>query len=132
MCAMTKSSRHKPYGKLTPLPVPTHKWKDISLDFVTGLPPSKDWRGHTCDSIAVIVDRLTKMSHYIAVDKTLDAEQFAQVLIENLARYHGLPDSIVTDRGSLFTSQFWSSLAYFLGDETSPLDSFSSSDRWPD
>ncbi len=115
VCAMTKSSRHKPYGKLTSLPAPTHKWKDISLDFVTGLPPSKDWRGHTYDSILVIVDRLTKMSHYIAVDKTLDAEQFAQVLIENLVRYHGLPDSIVTDRGSLFTSQFWSSLAYFLG-----------------
>ncbi len=115
VCAMIKSSRHKPYGKLTPLPVPTHKWKDISLDFVTGLPLSKDWRGHTYDSILVIVDRLTKMSHYIAVNKTLDAEQFAQVLIENLIRYHGLPDSIVTDRGSLFTSQFWSSLAYFLG-----------------
>ncbi len=115
ICAMTKSSRHKPYGKLTSLPAPTHKWKDLSLDFVTGLPPSKDWRGHSYDSILVIVDRLTKMAHYIAVDKTLDAEQFAQVLIENLVRYHGLPDSIVTDRGSLFTSQFWSSLAYFLG-----------------
>lgn len=115
VCAMTKSSRHKPYGELTPLPAPTHKWKDISLDFVTGLPPSKDWRGHSYDSILVIVDRLTKMAHYIPVDKTLDAEQFAQVLIENLIRYHGLPDSIVSDRGSLFTSQFWSSLAYFLG-----------------
>ena len=101
---MTKSSRYKPYGKLILLPAPTHKWKDISLDFVTGLPPSKDWRGYTYDSILVIVDRLTKMSYYIVVDKTLDAEQFAQVLIENLVRYYGLPDSIVTDRGSLFTS----------------------------
>ena len=56
-----------------------------------------------------------KMSHYIAVNKTLDAKQFAQVLIENLMRYYGLSDLIITDRESLFISQFWSSLAYFLG-----------------
>ena len=106
VCAMIKSSRHKSYDKLTSLSTPTHKWKDILLDFVTGLPPFKDWRGHIYDSILVIVNRLTKMLYYIAVDKTLDAKQFAQVLIENLIRYHGLSDSIVTNRGSLFTSQF--------------------------
>ena len=84
------------------------------VDFVTGLSSSKNWRGHSYDLILVIVDRLTKISHYIAVNNALDAEQFAQVLIENLVRYHGLLDSIVTDRASLFTSQFLSSLTYFL------------------
>ncbi len=84
------------------------------MDFVTWLPKSKDWRGVKYDSILVIVDRLTKMVHYKPVLTTLDVEQLAWVLIEAVIKYHGLPDSIVTDRGSLFTSKFWSSLCYYL------------------
>ena len=114
ICMSSKAQRHKPYGSLQSLPVPTHKWKDLSMDFVTGLPKSKDWRGVEYDSILVIIDRLTKMVHYEPVLTTLDAEQLAEVLIEAVIKYHGLPDSIVTDRGSLFTSKFWSSLCYYL------------------
>lgn len=62
----------------------------------------------------MIVDRLTKMVHYEPLLTTLDAEQLAEVLIEAIFKYHGLPDSIITDRGSLFTSKFWSSLCYYL------------------
>ena len=54
------------------------------------------------------------MVHYEPVLTTLDAEQLAEVLIEAIFKYHGLPDSIITDRGSLFTSKFWSSLCYYL------------------
>ena len=114
ICMRAKSKRHKPYGNLQSLPIPSHKWKDLTMDFVTGLPPSKDWRGVKYDSILVIVDRLTKMVHYEAVQKTLTAEGLAEVIIDVIIRHHGLPDSIVTDRGSLFTSQFWSSLCYFM------------------
>ncbi len=71
------------------------------MDLVTGLLKSKDWRKVEYDSILLIVDRLTKMIHYERVLINLDVEQLAEV------KYHGLPDSIITDRGSLFTSTFW-------------------------
>ena len=115
VCLASKAVRHKPYGDLRSLPVPTHWWKDLSMDFVTGLPVSIDWKGDGYDSILVIVDRLTKMVHYKPVKITLDAPGLAEVIIDVVVRHHGLPDSIVTDRGSLFTSKFWSSLCYFLG-----------------
>ena len=112
-----KSKRQKPYGCLQSLPVSSHKWKDLSMDFVTGLPKSKDWRGVKYDSILVIFDRLTKMVHYEPLLTTLDTNQLAKILIEMVIKYHGLPESIVTDRGSLFTSKFWSSLCYYLNDK---------------
>ena len=85
------------------------------MDFITGLPISTDWKGDSYDLILVIVDRLTKMVHYKPVKVTIDAPGLAEVIIDVVVRHHGLPDSIVTDRGSLFTSKFWSSLCYFLG-----------------
>ena len=85
------------------------------MDFVTGLLLSADWKGDSYDSILVIVDRLTKMMHYKPVKVTIDAPGLAEVIIDVVVRHHSLPDSIVTDRGSLFTSKFWSSLCYFFG-----------------
>ena len=85
------------------------------MDFVTGLPISIDWKGKSYDLILVIVDRLTKMVHYEPVKITIDTPGLAKVIIDIVVRHHGLPDSIITDRGSLFTSKFWSLLCYFLG-----------------
>ena len=64
VCLASKAVRHKPYGDLQSLPVPTHRWKDLSMDFVTGLPLSADWKGDSYNSILVIVDRLTKIVYY--------------------------------------------------------------------
>ena len=97
------------------MPIPTQRWKDLSIDFMTGLPVSTDWKGESYDSILVIVDRLTKMIHYEPVKITIDAPGLAKVIIDVVVRHHGLPNSIITDRGSLFTSKFWFSLCYFLG-----------------
>ena len=85
------------------------------MDFVTGLPVSTNWKGETYDSILVIVDRLTKMVHYEPVKVTIDAPGLAEVIIDVVVRHHGLPDSIVSNRGSVLTSKFWSLLCYFLG-----------------
>ncbi len=63
----------------------------------------------------VIVDRLTKIVHYKPVKVTIDAPGLAKVIIDVVMHHHGVPESIVTDRGSLFTSKFWSLLCYFLG-----------------
>ena len=85
------------------------------MDFVTRLPISTDWKGESYDSVLVIVDRLTTMVHYKPVKVTINAPELAEVILDVVVRHHGLPDSIVSDRGSLFISKFWSSLCYFLG-----------------
>ncbi len=115
VCPASKAIRHKLYGDLQLLPVPTHRWKNPSIDFVTGLPVSTNWKSETYDSILVIVDRLTKMVHWKPVKVTIDAYSLAEVIIDMVVRHHGLPDFIVSDRGSVFTSKFCSSLCYFLG-----------------
>ena len=84
------------------------------IDFVTGLSISTDCKGDSYDSILVIVDWLTKMVHYELVKVTIDAPGLAKVILDVVVRHHGLPDSIVSDRGSLFISKFWLSLCYFL------------------
>ena len=85
------------------------------MDFVTGLPILTDWKGDNYDSILVIVDRLTKMVHNKPVKITINAPGLAEVIIDVVVRHYGLSDSIVTDKGFLFTSKFWTSLFYFLG-----------------
>ena len=115
VCLASKAVRHKPYGDLQSLPVPTHRWKDLSMDFVTGLPLSADWKGDSYDSILVIVDRLTKMVHYEPVKVTIDTPGLAKMIIDVVVQHHGLPDSIISNRGAIYTSKFWSSLYYFLG-----------------
>ena len=97
VCLASKAVRHKLYGDLQSLPVPTHRWKDLLMDFVTGLPISIDWKGDSYNSILVIVDRLTKMVHYKLVKITLNAPGLAEVIIDVVVHHHGLPDSIVTD-----------------------------------
>ena len=115
VCLASKAIRHKPYGDLQSLPLPTHRWKDLSMDVVTGLPLSADWKGDNYDSILVIVDRLTKMVHYEPVKVTIGAPGLAKVIIDVVVWHHGLPNSIVIERGPLFTSKFWSLLCYLLG-----------------
>ena len=114
ICRRSKAPRHKPHGQLQSLPVPEFKWADLTMDFVTGLPKSRDWTGTEFDSILVVVDRLTKMVHYIPCMKSIKAEDLAEILIREVVRLHGLPSSFVTDRGSVFTSRYWSALCYML------------------
>jgi transposase InsO family protein len=104
-CRRTKSTRHAPYGVLRPLSVPERPWQHISVDFVTGLPRSKDF-----DAICVVVDRLTKQRHLIPCTTTITAEGLADLFCDRVFRYHGLPETIISDRGPQFASRFWNHL----------------------
>ena len=84
------------------------------MDFVTGLPISTNWKRDSYNSILVIVDRLMKIVYYKLVKITINALGLAEDINKVVVRYHGLFDSIVIDRGSLFTSKFWLSLCYFI------------------
>jgi hypothetical protein len=108
-CQQAKAPRHPRHGELASLPVPTSPWKGLSCDFITDLPVSNGK-----DSILVFVDRMSKMTHFISCTKTTDAPEFARLFVSNVVRLHGLPTSIVSDRGSIFTSHFWSTLASIL------------------
>jgi hypothetical protein len=81
------------------------------MDFVVGLP--KTQKGH--DSIWVIVDRLTKVTHFLPVQTTYGGEKLAKLYIENIVKLHGVPSRIVLDRGTQFTSRFWKSLYKAMG-----------------
>ena len=83
------------------------------MDFVTSLPFSMDWKNDSYNLILVIVNRLTKKVHYEPIKVIIDAPKLAKVILDMVVWYYGLPDSIVTNRGSLFTSKFWSLLCYF-------------------
>ena len=106
VCLASKTVHHKPYGDLQFLPVLTHRWKDLLMDFVTGLPLSANWKGNSYDSILVIIDCLTNMVHYELVKVTINAPGLAEVIIDMVIQYHGLPDSIISDQGVIFTSKF--------------------------
>ena len=84
------------------------------MDFVTGLAISINWKGDSYDSILVIIDQLTNMVHYKPIKITINVPGLVEVIIDVVVCHHGLHNSIVTDRGSLLTLKFWSSLHYFL------------------
>lgn len=109
-CQRSRTTRHKPSGVLRPLAVPYQPWKSISMDFITGLPWSE---GH--DAILVVVDRLTKMRHFVPCRTTTTSRDLSDLFLTNVFRLHGLPDEIVSDRGSQFTSDFWREVCGSLG-----------------
>jgi len=111
-CQRTKAVRHAPYGLLQSNEVPEKPWKSISMDFITDLPKSEGY-----DAILVVVDRLTKMSHFIPSNKDMNTRQFAKTFIKEIFRLHGLPKDIITDRGTIFTSDLWKETTKILGIE---------------
>ena len=82
-------------GKLMPNLVLEKVWTHISVDFITKLPLVQGY-----DSILVVVDRFTKMAHFILTTEKTSAEELAQLFRDNIWKLHGLPDSIISDRVS--------------------------------
>ena len=114
ICLTFKAVRHKPYGDLQLLPILTHRWKDLLISFVTGLPVSINWKKESYDFILVIIDWLIKMVHCKLLKITLDVTGLAEVIMDVVVDHHGFSGLIVTHREFLFISKFWSSLCFFL------------------
>jgi transposase InsO family protein len=110
VCQKNKSARHARYGKLSPLEVPYAPWDSISMDFITDLPLSD---GH--DSIWVVVDRFTKMCHFIPLKTNAKkSSDLARIFLREIWKLHGLPREIVSDRDTRFTAKFWQTLTDLL------------------
>ena len=104
-CKRSKTPRHKPYGLLKQLPIPTRPWDSISMDFIEHLPPSS---GYT--SILVIVERLTKQGIFIPTHDTITSAQLAELFVLYVFSKHGVPGHVTSDRGPEFVSHFFRSL----------------------
>ena len=108
-CCRTKMPRHHPYGLLQPLPISTKPWQSIALDFITDLPLSRGF-----DTILTVVDRFTKMAHFLPCTKTINSKETSDLVMREVFRHHGFPDNIVSDRGPQFISKFWRHLLSLL------------------
>jgi hypothetical protein len=95
-CQRVKAEHQRPAGLLQPLKIPEWKWEEISMDFIVGLPKTQN--GY--DSIWVIVDRLSKVAHFIPVKTTYKGSKLAELYIERIVCLHGVPKKIVSDRGT--------------------------------
>jgi hypothetical protein len=119
-CQTNKPSNQAPIGLLKPLPIPEKKWSQVTMDLITQLPKSRS--GY--DAIYVVVDKLTKMVHFIPTHTSVSAPQLAQLFFKEVVRLHGLPNSIVSDRDARFTSKFWRALWQHFGTKLAMSTSF--------
>lgn len=101
-CQITKAEHIHIPGLLNPLEVPDMAWTHITMDFIEGLPKSQGK-----DVILVVVDRLTKYAHFLALSHPYTVEQVVQIFMDNIHKLHGMPMVIVTDRDRVFTSNFF-------------------------
>ena len=106
VCQTEKSDHTLAKGKLMSTHIPESKWSEISIDFITDLPPSATGR----DTILVTVDKATRMVHLAPCRKNITAIGTAQLLWTTVIRYHGILRDIYSDRGAQFTAQNWREL----------------------
>lgn len=102
---VNKHERIPPPGLLQPLNIPDQSWSVVSLDFIEGLPKSG-----RCDTILVVVDKLSKYAHFIPLSHPYTALSIAKLYMDNVYKLHGLPQAIISDRDRIFTSQLWQEL----------------------
>ncbi|GJZ69398.1 reverse transcriptase domain-containing protein [Tanacetum coccineum] len=110
-CAKVKAEHQRPSGLLQQPEIPEWKWEKIAMDFITKFPRSSS--GH--DAIWVIVDRLTKSTHFLAIREDYSMEKLARLYIDEIVARHGVPTSIISDRDGCFTSRFWQTMQKALG-----------------
>ena len=113
-CQRHKVNNRMYSGKLQPLSIPGRRWESVSMDLIVKLPTTAD--GH--DSILVFVDGLSKMVHLVPTTESLNARSFAALFVNNvvrLHRLHGLPATLISDRGPQFNNNFWAHTCELLG-----------------
>ncbi|KAH7562940.1 reverse transcriptase [Bipolaris maydis] len=115
-CHQNKPKRHKPYGLLQPLQPPSRPWISVTMDFIVKLPKSREpGSERLCDTVLLIVCRLTKGAKFVPTEETITAEECAYEVYKALVSEHGIPEEFITDRDKLFTSLYWTTFLAKLG-----------------
>jgi len=109
-CQQLKPRNTLKPGLLQSLPTPDRVWTDICMDFVVAFPMVRG-----CDSVLVVVDRLSKYAHFLPCASTITAEGVANLFVDQVWKLHGTPRSIVSDRDPKFHSAIWKSFMQRLG-----------------
>lgn len=110
ICQTHKYEAQSPIGLLQSLPIPNSICEDISIDFITGLP-----RSHRVDCILVVVDRLSKLAHFLNLRHPFTARTMAEVFTREIVRLYGIPKTIVSDWDPVCLCNFWSELSPMQG-----------------
>ena len=110
VCQATKYVTDCPSGLIQPLPIPDSVWAAASMDFIVGLPPS-----HGYTAVMVVVDRLSKYAHFGALPTSFDAPRVAKLFVNTVVKLHGFPDKLLSDRDTIFMSDFWKELLTMSG-----------------
>ncbi|KAD4585870.1 hypothetical protein E3N88_23471 [Mikania micrantha] len=110
-CSKVKVEYQRPSGLLQQPEIPVWKWEQISMDFITKRPKTASG----CDTIWVIVDRLTKSAHFLPIKETNKLEKLTRTYLKEIVSTHGVPISIISDQDSRFTAHIWKSLHKALG-----------------
>jgi hypothetical protein len=105
-CQRVKVEHRHPTGLLHPLSIPQWKWEVVTMDFIIGFPRTS--KQH--DAIMVVVDKLTKASHFIPMKVTHKATNVVDIYMREVAQLHDNPKTIVSDRDPKFSSKFWRGL----------------------
>jgi hypothetical protein len=98
-----KVKHQHPTRLLQPTHIPKWKWEVISMDFIIGFP--KIVKQH--DAIMVVVDKLSKETHFIPIKSSFKAIVIANVFVKEIFKLHGFPKTIISDKDTKFTSNFW-------------------------
>ncbi|GJT46200.1 putative reverse transcriptase domain-containing protein [Tanacetum coccineum] len=110
-CVKVKDEHQRPSGLLQQPEIPEWKWENITMDFITKLPRTKSWH----DAIWVVVDRLTKSAHFLAIREDYSMEKLMRLYTDEIVARHGVPMSIISDRDARFTSRLWQTFQKALG-----------------
>ncbi|KAF8629472.1 hypothetical protein AX17_005653 [Amanita inopinata Kibby_2008] len=112
LCICTKIQQRAPTGELQPLPIPTARWEEVSMDFIVELPESAGY-----DAVMVTINRLSKQAHFIPTHTTITALGTTRLFLVNVWRHHSLPLHTISDRGTQFIADFMRELWKLLGIE---------------
>ena len=110
ICMTSKDVNSKPTSLLHSLPIPDRPWQSIGLDFMGPLPKSNNF-----DYLLVMIDRLTSQVHIVPTMMTVTARGITWLILKEVMRLHGIPESIVSDRDTKFTSIFWKEIHRLMG-----------------
>eukprot|EP00921_Rhytidocystis_pertsovi_P022392 GHVQ01035778.1.p1 GENE.GHVQ01035778.1~~GHVQ01035778.1.p1 ORF type:complete len:384 (+),score=19.50 GHVQ01035778.1:336-1487(+) len=119
ICQANKARNRYPHGRLQPLPIPSRRWQHVAMDFKVNL-PMVWYQGAEYNAIMVVIDRLSKQSHFIPINMALSRTKLAEVFIKEIWKLHGTPETIVCDRDKRFLSSFWQDFHSYLGTTIKP------------